>query len=245
MRVVEETIARRAFGAVADMKRSAQISDLESASKPLFADIGLPHFALARFFKADKTPDVEVLAGCFQPAWAQRYVSRRYAGESEIARAMFRTASPYSWEEALAASGSNEAQAEILGEARDFGLSGGLFTPVRWSDGSYAAVVLAGPCPQLGDQLLRSISEVLSAYYFSEARRIIAQEAPELVTLSPRQRECLAWARHGKSSSAIGDIIGIAVTTVDEHISEACRRLGVRTRTQAAVEASLRGLLDE
>ncbi len=106
-------------------------------------------------------------------------------------------------------------------------------------------MVLAGPNPELRDQLLRSMSEVLSAYYFSEARRIITQETPEHLTLSPRQRECLAWVRHGKSSSAIGNIIGIAVPTVDEHISEACRRLGVRTRTQAAVEASLRGLLHE
>jgi hypothetical protein len=123
MRAAEEAIARRAFSAVADMKRSTRMSDLENASTPLFAELGLPHFALARFFRPDKAPDVAVLAGRFQPAWAQRYVSRRYAGASEIAQAMLRTASPYSWEEALAASGSSGAQAEILREARDFGRS--------------------------------------------------------------------------------------------------------------------------
>jgi DNA-binding CsgD family transcriptional regulator len=42
----------------------------------------------------------------------------------------------------------------------------------------------------------------------------------------------------------IGDILGLSVRTVDEHLAEACRKLGVRTRVQAAVQATLRGLID-
>jgi DNA-binding CsgD family transcriptional regulator len=62
--------------------------------------------------------------------------------------------------------------------------------------------------------------------------------------LSRRQIECLKWTRHGKSSTDIGDILGISSDTVDEHLAGACARLGVRTRVQAAVEAVLMGLLD-
>ena len=65
-----------------------------------------------------------------------------------------------------------------------------------------------------------------------------------LQALSPRQRECLAWVRHGKSSSMISEILGLSVQTVDEHVAEACRKLGVRTRVQAAVEAALAGIID-
>jgi DNA-binding CsgD family transcriptional regulator len=62
--------------------------------------------------------------------------------------------------------------------------------------------------------------------------------------LTRRQIECLGWVQKGKSSPIIAEIMGIAPATVDEHVSEACRRLGVRTRVQAVMEAYKRGLID-
>ena len=67
--------------------------------------------------------------------------------------------------------------------------------------------------------------------------------APErLPNLTRRQRECLAWVEQGKSSSDIGTILGLSAETVNEHVGEACRRLGVRTRIQAVVSARALGL---
>ena len=60
--------------------------------------------------------------------------------------------------------------------------------------------------------------------------------------LTRRQRECLAWVEQGKSSADIGTILGLSPETVNEHVGEACRRLGVRTRVQAVVAARARGL---
>jgi DNA-binding NarL/FixJ family response regulator len=39
-------------------------------------------------------------------------------------------------------------------------------------------------------------------------------------------------------------ILGLSSSTIDEQVAEACRKLGVRTRVQAAVTASGLGLLD-
>ena len=63
--------------------------------------------------------------------------------------------------------------------------------------------------------------------------------------LTRRQRECLAWVEQGKSSTDIGAILGLSPETVNEHVGEACRRLGVRTRVQAVVAARARGLFGE
>lgn len=63
--------------------------------------------------------------------------------------------------------------------------------------------------------------------------------------LSSRQRECLFWVRHGKSSADIAKILSLSSHSVDGHIAEACRKLGVRTRVQAVAEACLSGLIDE
>ncbi len=64
------------------------------------------------------------------------------------------------------------------------------------------------------------------------------------LVLTERQRQCLQWVREGKSSTDIADILGISSGVVDEHLAGACRRLGVRTRTQAVIEAMVNSCLD-
>ena len=64
------------------------------------------------------------------------------------------------------------------------------------------------------------------------------------VCVTPRQLECLKWAGEGKSSVDIGSILNISAATVNEHLADACRRLDVRTRIQAIVEAYRRGWLE-
>ena len=62
--------------------------------------------------------------------------------------------------------------------------------------------------------------------------------------LTQRQKDCLRWAARGKSSTDIGAILNISRNTVDEHLGNACLRLGVRTRLQAALMAARLGLID-
>ncbi len=238
-----QELSRRAFDGVLEMKSSRSMSRLEQTSSELFTSLGMPHFALTRFFNANRHPDTKVIAGCFHPEWSRRYIARGYARSSTIASEMLVTSSSYTWSEVIQKRGINPDQARIWNEASDFGLTDGLFTPVRWSDGSYAAVVLAGDKPLLADPLLSLSAEILSAYYCSEVRRLTGGSHVKPL-LTGRQRECLAWVRQGKSSAMIAEILGISVLTVDEHVAEACRKLGVRTRVQAAVEAAVAGLID-
>ena len=65
--------------------------------------------------------------------------------------------------------------------------------------------------------------------------------APHPQALTERQVECLLWARQGKSSRDIGEILGISEDVVDQHISRACKRLCVRTRMQAVIAAMAEG----
>lgn len=62
--------------------------------------------------------------------------------------------------------------------------------------------------------------------------------------LTARQLECLRWAGEGKSSVDIACILEISAATVNEHLRDACKRLDVRTRVQAIVEAYRNGWLE-
>jgi DNA-binding CsgD family transcriptional regulator len=53
--------------------------------------------------------------------------------------------------------------------------------------------------------------------------------------LSPREWEVLALVAHGHSNKAIAHFLFIALSTVKTHVNEIFDKLGVRTRTEAAV----------
>ena len=237
-------LARRAFDGIAAMRLAPDPGALSAAAGRLFEEIGLPSYALTRFFGRDRRPDAAVISGRFDPSWSQRYLARRYVSSSFIARELLLTSRAYSWDEVMHRRPVDAAQLRIRNEAGECGLRTGLFTPVAWHDGSYSAVVLAGAECDLDDPLIRISAEILSSYYGSELRRLISPAASATIRLSARQRECLAWVRQGKSSGMIAEILGLSPDTVEEHISAACTKLGVRTRVQAAVEACLLGLID-
>lgn len=61
--------------------------------------------------------------------------------------------------------------------------------------------------------------------------------------LTERELEALTWAARGKSSADIAVILKIAERTVNFHMDNAMRKLGVATRIQAAVKCAMLGLI--
>lgn len=55
--------------------------------------------------------------------------------------------------------------------------------------------------------------------------------------LSPRQVECLRRIAAGETSNEIATALGLSTRTIDHYISNACSRLGVRSRSQAVARA--------
>jgi len=57
------------------------------------------------------------------------------------------------------------------------------------------------------------------------------------IRLNDREIETLTWVARGKTSAEIAEILSLAKRTVDFHIDNARMKLGVATRTQAAIKA--------
>ena len=64
------------------------------------------------------------------------------------------------------------------------------------------------------------------------------------VALNEAEVECLTWSARGKTSSEISQIVGTSKRNVDFHIENACRKLNVATRIQAAVKAASGRLIE-
>lgn len=61
---------------------------------------------------------------------------------------------------------------------------------------------------------------------------------PTRIGLREREVESLTWAARGKTFGEIGEILGLSKRTVEFHLENARRKLGVATRTQALIKAA-------
>ena len=99
------------------------------------------------------------------------------------------------------------------------------------------------------DELLRGIRAVArgeSPLSPKAAQALVAarKERIEVRDLSPRETEVLILVANGLANKQIAQRLGISEKTVKAHLVSVFQRIGVADRTQAAIWAHRRGLLD-
>ncbi len=103
------------------------------------------------------------------------------------------------------------------------------------------------PLPRDGDLLNRLMADIcLLAVHAQEAalRVILAEPEPAKVPrLTPREIEILHWTKEGKSAWAVGQILGMSEATVQTHLRNVRRKMGVSSKHQAILRAIQLGLI--
>jgi DNA-binding response OmpR family regulator len=81
--------------------------------------------------------------------------------------------------------------------------------------------------------------DVLAALITARLARVARTAVwPKQVGLREREVQTLTWAARGKTFWEIGEILGLSKRTVEFHLENARRKLGVATRTQALIKAA-------
>src|ERR1700736_4927597 len=87
--------------------------------------------------------------------------------------------------------------------------------------------------------------DVLAALITARLARVARSTIwPKQVDLREREVETLTWAARGKTFWEIGEILGLSKRTVEFHLENARRKLGVATRTQALIKAATGHLIE-
>lgn len=63
------------------------------------------------------------------------------------------------------------------------------------------------------------------------------------IRLTPREKECLAWAAHGHTSKQIGESLGLTPATVNFFIDAAVAKLSASNRAHASAKAVALGMI--
>jgi DNA-binding CsgD family transcriptional regulator len=244
--LVQEERLERAFDVIDRGFAASTPEELDQLMKGAFAEFG------ARFFSVDQMRDSSGAIvgihhfGQWPDDWGAHYIEQRHYLHDRVVRQAIVGPRPRHWVDEQLAGDLSHAEKRLFGEAGDFGLRDGFVTPVHQIDGAVASVVVTASEKMSLSATDRAALRLLSIYYCSFGLLLkhgLDAKGRARNVLTPRQRECLQWARAGKSSWEIGEIIGIAERTVNFHIEEACRRLNVATRQQAVIEAVIKGMI--
>jgi LuxR family transcriptional regulator, quorum-sensing system regulator BjaR1 len=195
-----------------------------------------------------KAPDGHMVggyqAGSTDPAWADHYVKARHFERDGVVALLPLTLDVMVWSDLLENETFADESKEVFREARSFGLADGFVLPQHYLNGAVGATILTSSDAITKSPRERAALQILASFYGSVVRRIMApQTINACVKLTPRQRECLQWVRAGKTDWEIGKILNLSEHTVADHIDAARKRLGVKNRTQAVIEAIARRLI--
>jgi DNA-binding CsgD family transcriptional regulator len=89
-----------------------------------------------------------------------------------------------------------------------------------------------------------SLRDVCNLTCFNGDLKKNTNKGEAAMSLTRRECEVLDWIAQGKSDWQIGQILSISAKTVNYHVENAKRKLGVATRIQAVVAAIRAGDLD-
>lgn len=207
--------------------------------------LGFPYYVISRLARNRSAclqrTAFEMICAHYPEEWVRRYQRRDYSSADPVHRAAFTNSTPYRWHDIL---GLSKPERRLLDEAREAGLAGGLSIPVHQAGGSILLFNLSGPLHFVNDATNSRLAYLISTQFHLELHRLTrAPSRKASHFLTPRQRECLTWVARGKSSIEIGLILGISRYTVDYHIEEAMKVLNFNSRTAAAVNATVQGIV--
>jgi DNA-binding CsgD family transcriptional regulator len=138
----------------------------------------------------------------------------------------------------------DDDQRAFVAAARAQGYKDGVTTPIHGPQGCVAIMMFAAAQSiTIDGEDEEALSHIAMALH-QRVRRLTAAAlvgAPQPARLTEREVECLQWVLEGKTNWEIGVLTGVTARTVQFHLANSARKLGVYNRVQAAVGALIRG----
>jgi DNA-binding CsgD family transcriptional regulator len=213
-----------------------------------FAGMIAPHgFLMASCGGSRETPLGRVWDFFFNTwpvEWLLEYQKNDYVRHDTVPSMARLTATPFTWRELMRGRKQTLKQIEFHERVRSLGVIDGYAVPIHYPGGDLGLCVSVASHP-IDDPQERLALHMMSFYTHLRCRALggLTEASSVKAPLTPREVECLKWVLNGKSDTDIGKILGISHTTVHFHIERIKKKLGVRTRTQAAAMVMTLGYL--
>jgi LuxR family quorum sensing-dependent transcriptional regulator len=185
----------------------------------------------------------------YPTGWTERYIEEQHISHDLVSRNSAKTKLPFLWKDIPNLRNMTDRQRIVFNESAEFGghRNGGTI-PIH---GPGRARALFAVRNDMSDDEFAKLFmtrrhelHLLATYAHERLLKIGLFDTPApSLKLTPREIEVLTWSARGKTSLDIGDILSITENTVNEHIDNACKKMGVSNRVHAAVTAVMHGLI--
>jgi LuxR family quorum-sensing system transcriptional regulator CciR len=219
-------------------------SDLGRLLEDASAEIGFRHFALIHHVDLRRASPHIIHLDNYPESWASHFIENGLYAEDPIHQACLTSNVGFTWANVPRMIAITSRQRSILESATLHGLGDGYTVPTNIpgeSSGSCSFATRRGlSLPE--ENLL--LAHLIGEFAFEAARRLnqtdlFPRRNPPRLT--PRQRDCLLLAIHGKTDWEISRILGLSEETVTRHLNMARERYGVTKRLPLAVHAIFDG----
>lgn len=232
------------------IKRLQKLDKVEAFERTLqrqLEEMGFESFSYAALRVPDsgKTP---FFVTTFPMEWITHYANQHYIGTDPILHHATGNLMPFDWSRVIEQPSITAKQHRLMSEARDCGLRYGAGIPVHAPRGGFAMLscVTSGSRAHFEDAYRAHWSDLhlMTLYYHSavEEKLLSADTAPS-AHLTDREREALLWTAQGKTSWETSEIMRISQETVNFHLKNVMRKVGVYSKHHAVVKAIMLGLI--
>jgi|GEM_PF-3060276 DNA-binding CsgD family transcriptional regulator len=140
----------------------------------------------------------------------------------------------------------NPSERNFVNTFRSLGIRDGLTFPIHGPSGC-VAMLMVGAARQLAfkaeDAEALNLVAVTLMQRIKHIKAAALFKKPEPTRLTSREMECLSWVLEGKTNWEIGVLMGVAARTVQFHLANCARKMGVHNRIQSAVRALVEGAI--
>ncbi|MDP1603931.1 MAG: LuxR C-terminal-related transcriptional regulator [Legionella sp.] len=227
---------------IEEMARAESLCQLNSILSTYFAHQGISSLALTYYNRHTKSGNKLIYDWVSPPlkAWHQHYLDENYADIDRTLESSEQSVMPIYWnvfEQLLQA--KNKREQRIRQESIEFGIAEGLCIPVYGPQGHFILLVLHQRRNEHG---LKNWQEKqftwlsLTVAYFHHLRRhLINVTSSELIKLTKREQQCLKLTASGLRIEAIAKALELSLRTVNFHLQNANKKLGVSNKYLAAM----------
>lgn len=197
----------------------------------------------AVFAKTRDRRVVEIPWMRFPNGYADHYVSNQWDKIDPIVQFIHCARRPFAWIDVCEAQRLSPGQKAFLNDCRDMGVHSGVTIPLHGPGTDVDLISLS-----LRDERRPRENRLSTIYGLTVQYRLRLCEINKESTspwrhLTAKEVECLKWCKEGKTNWEIGEILSISEKTVEFHVSNTIRKLGVTNRITAVVKGIQTGII--
>ncbi|CDX12646.1 Autoinducer-binding domain-containing protein [Mesorhizobium plurifarium] len=216
--------------------------DLHNALSETASSLGLSSFAY--LVPSSSLGCATDLISSYPQPWTSHYLHSRYEELDPVVHQARLRHEPFRWGAGVGDLNLAASQRDLMNEAAQFGIRSGFTIPIHDRRGLFAALTFASDERQplffrVIERYERALQLIAIFFHIHARRRMTSERMVDGVALSNREIQCLEWAARGKSDWEIGRILGISQRTAAFHLDNAKKKLGVRTKIQAAIRFAI------